>query len=154
MTRSTADADAGADAGAQAIGRRAPVTARVNVEPNILNGMTMTEAKVIGALSMGAALLAGAFLFALSGYWQIVLLLAIFVPMAVLWFGSKYLSRIKRGRPDGFYGQAIHSWSAARGMVKSRFMTRQGWWGLGRGLGLSLVSPFEPPPEKYHPKKS
>lgn len=137
-----------ADAEAQAALQRAPVTDRVNVEPAILHGMTVTEAQVIGAVALALCLLAGAVVYAATGYWQFMLILAIFGTGAVLWFASLYLARIKRGRPDGYYSHAIHLWLAGRGLAKSRFMTYHGFWGLGRTLDLSLVSALHPRAER------
>ena len=83
--------------------------------------------------------------------WQFMLVLGTFGPAFVLWFASQYLARIKRGRPDGYYTQAIHLWLAHRGLATPKFLIYHGWWGLGRSLDLSLASAFEPPPEKFSP---
>ena len=140
-----------ANADAEAARQRAPITDRVNVEPAILNGMTLTEAKVIGSVSFVVFMLIGALLFSVTRYWQFMLVLGTFGPAFVLWFASQYLARIKRGRPDGYYTQAIHLWLAQRSLVKPRFITYQGWWSLGRSLDLSLASPLEPPQESTKP---
>ncbi len=138
-----------ANADAEAARQRAPITDRVNVEPAILNGMTLTEAKVIGSVSFVVFMLIGALLFSVTHYWQFMLVLGTFGPAFVLWFASQYLARIKRGRPDGYYTQAIHLWLAHRGLATPKFLIYHGWWGLGRSLDLSLASAFEPPPEKF-----
>ena len=138
-----------ANADAEAARQRAPITDRVNVEPAILNGMTLTEAKVIGSVSFVVFMLIGALLFSVTHYWQFMLVLGTFGPAFVLWFASQYLARIKRGRPDGYYTQAIHLWLANRGLATPKFLIYHGWWGLGRSLDLSLASAFEPPPEKF-----
>lgn len=138
-----------ANSDAEAARQRAPITDRVNVEPAILNGMTLTEAKVIGSVSFVVFMLIGALLFSVTHYWQFMLVLGTFGPAFVLWFASQYLARIKRGRPDGYYTQAIHLWLANRGLATPKFLIYHGWWGLGRSLDLSLASAFEPPPEKF-----
>ena len=91
------------NAEAEAARNRAPITDRVNAEPAILNGMTVTEAQVIGAASLVVFLVLGGLIFVVIGQWQVLLMLAIFGPALVLWFSSLYLAKIKRGRPDGFY---------------------------------------------------
>ena len=53
-----------------------PLTHRVNVEPSILRGMTVTEAKVIAAISIPACLFLGAVLLLLTGWWQLLMCLA------------------------------------------------------------------------------
>ncbi|MFN3493251.1 MAG: TIGR03750 family conjugal transfer protein [Hydrogenophaga sp.] len=127
---------------------RAPVTDRVNVEPSILRGMTVTEAKVITVITVPSCLFMGGVLFLVTGIWQLLLILAVFGPIACLWFGSAYLQEIKRGRPDGYYTQAIHLWLARRGYVRSRFITHDGQWDLGRTLEFTLESPLHPRPAR------
>ena len=139
-----------ASAEAEAARLRAPITDRVNVEPAILNGMTVTEAQWIGAVALGIFLLVGGLVFLVTGFWQVWLLLAIFGTALVLWFASVYLARIKRGRPDAYYTQAIHLWLAHRGLTRPKFITYHGWWSLGRTLDFSLDSPFDPPVEKFN----
>lgn len=137
------------DAAAEAALARAPITDRVNVEPPILHGMTATEAKVIASVAFILFLLIGGTLSATTGRWQIVLLTAMFGPMIALWYVSKYLARIKRGRPDGYYTQAIHLWMVRHGLSQPKFTMYSGWWSLGRTLGVSLASPLDPPPEQF-----
>lgn len=127
--------------------RGAPLTAHVNVEPSIFNGMTTTEAKVIAAAALAASLFMGTIVTVFTGLWQVLLMLAIFGPMAVLWFSSTWLARIKRGRPDGYYTQYLHLWAARRGWVRCRFIGHEGWWDLGRSFEGSLASPLQPPRE-------
>ena len=119
-----------------------PITDRVNVEPAILNGMTASEAQVIGLISLVLCLMLGGFLVIVTGLWQTLLLTAFFGPLAVLWFSSKYLAQIKRNRPDGYYSQAMHLWLSGRGFSSCKFINHDGYWSLGRTLPFSLASPF------------
>lgn len=123
---------------------RAPVTDRVNFEPSILNGMSLTEAKVIALASLAAFVLIGGLIFATTRVWQVMLLLAIFGPIATLWFASQYLQRIKRGRPDSYYTQAIHLWLVERGLAAPKFIRHHGFWEVGRSLDFFLASPLDP----------
>jgi conjugative transfer region protein (TIGR03750 family) len=131
-------------AGGGGTAKWAPVTDRVNVEPVILRGMTMSEAQLVAAVSMVVFLLLGAGLWFITGFWQVVLILGIFGPSACLWYASAYLAQIKRGRPDAYYTQAIHIWWAQKGLVKHKFTRHEGYWSLGRDLGLNLSSPLDP----------
>lgn len=142
--RSRAQASAEAEAARQ----RAPITDRVNVEPAILNGMTVTEAQWIGLLALVVFLLVGFLVFLVTGFWQVWLLLSTFGTAMVLWFASLYLARIKRGRPDAYYTQALHLWLVQRGLAGAKFINHHGWWSLGRSMGFSLESPRLPPEEK------
>ena len=74
----------------------------------------------------------------------------VFGTALTLWFGSQVLARVKRGRPDAYYTQAIHLWLAHRGLTRPKFITYHGWWSLGRTLDFSLDSPFDPPVEKFN----
>lgn len=123
--------------------RRAPVTDRVNVEPAILLGMTSTEAKVIGAVTLPLFLLIAVLIWAVTGVWQAILVLGLFGPLATLWIAAGRLAGIKRGRPDGYYTQAIHLWMANRGLVKHKFIRHHGQWGLGRAFAPDLSSPLD-----------
>lgn len=144
------------NAEAEAALKRVPITDRVNSEPAILNGMTVTEAQVIGLVALVVFLLIGAVIFVVSRQWQVLLLLAIFGPAIVLWYSSLYLAKIKRGRPDGFYTQAIQIWREEHGFLfwgSPKFIRYSGWWGLGKTLDLSLTSPLNPPPEQPAPDR-
>ena len=142
-TRSQAAADI------EAVRHKAPVTDRVNVEPSILNGMNMPEAQVIGAVSLVVFLIIGGLVFSVTRLWQVWLLLSTFGTAMVLWFASLYLARIKRGRPDAYYTQALHLWLVQRGLAGAKFINHHGWWSLGRSMGFSLESPRHPPEEKF-----
>ena len=125
---------------------RVPLTHRVNVEPSVLRGMTVTEAKVIASVSIPLFLFLGAALLILTGVWQLLLLLAVFGPLATLWFGSARLQELKRGRPDGYYTQALHLWVARKGLTKAHFITHRGQWSLGRSLPFTLSHPWDVKP--------
>lgn len=122
---------------------RAPVTDRVNVEPAIIRGMTVTEAKVISLVTVPVFLLIGGVLLLLTGFWQFILVLGVAGPLVSLWYASGRLQQIKRNRPDGYYTQAIHLWLAKRGLTKNQFLSYHGQWDLGRSLDLNLSHPFE-----------
>ncbi|QIL83826.1 TIGR03750 family conjugal transfer protein [Diaphorobacter sp. HDW4A] len=123
-------------------GAAAPITDRVNVEPAILNGMTASEAKLIGLAAFVLSLLLASLLVAATGFLQ-CLLVTLFLPLVILWFASKYLAKIKRNRPDGYYGQAMHLWMSRRGLTSCRYLQHDGYWSLGRTLPFGLTSPFK-----------
>ena len=114
----------------------APVTDRVNVEPPILNGVTASEAKVIGGAAFAFFLVLGAILGWVVGVWQVLLVCAVPGPMVTVWVASTRLARIKRNRPDGYYRQAINQWLAARGLRQAVFISHEGHWESGRRLEL------------------
>lgn len=42
------------------------------------------------------------------------------------------MQRLKRGRPDGYYRQAVTLKLARLGLIRSPFVIRDGHWSLGR----------------------
>lgn len=122
---------------------RAPVTDRVNVEPAIMRGMTVTEARLIALVTFPICILLGVILLMITGFWQFILMLGIVGPLVSLWVGSGYLQMIKRGRPDGYYTQAIHLWMAKHGLTTNKFLSHNGQWDLGRSMDFALDYPFE-----------
>jgi hypothetical protein len=58
----------------------------------------------------------------------------IFGTGATLWFGSTFLAKIKRGRPDGYYVQAIHLWMARHGMASTAYLLHSDYWSIGNNM--------------------
>ena len=135
-------ADTGPAASRQERDRRAPITDRVNSEPAILNGMTVSEvAWVAGACFMVYGFF-GMLMMFVTGWWEVALLASLFGAGGTVWASSLYLAKLKRGRPDGFYGQLIHTWISGRGLTKCRFRRHDSFWSVGRrmpGFATSLV---------------
>ncbi|MCH5765529.1 DUF3487 family protein, partial [Salmonella enterica] len=82
---------------------RAPMTDRVNVEPPIMNGMTASEAKIVGSLALVANLIVGGIAAFAIGIWQVLLGFVVVGTLAVVWRTSIWLASTKRGKPDGFH---------------------------------------------------
>lgn len=120
----------------------APVTARVNVEPPVLNGMAATEATWIAVLSVAGYGFVGLLVILTTGVWQIGLALPTFGTAFTLWSASLRLAKLKRGRPDYYYEHAIQRWMATRGLSRERFLTRTGFWSVGCVLPFGFASPF------------
>lgn len=122
---------------------RMPLTDRVNSEPAILHGMTASEATWLGGLSLLIyTLLTGMVIYA-SGLWQL-LLAPLIATIGTLWFGSMWLQRIKRDRPDGYYGHALQLWLSRHGLSQARFVRHDGYWSIGRTESLSLRAALAP----------
>lgn len=129
---------------------KAPLTDRVNSEPPIINGMSSGEANYIGAASMLVSILIGILLYWITDIWVIPFLLCIIGPMLCLWYGSLYLQKVKRGRPEGFYLHAMHLFFAARKLVKAKFILHHGYYELGCRLYLDLSRPTISTDKKKH----
>ena len=133
---------------------RAPLTDRVNAEPAILHGMSVSEAKVIFLVSFAVFSVIAVVVMVFTHIWQLLLGIGLFGPLLTLWYGSQYLEVIKRGYPDAYYTQAIHRWLADRGIVEAHFMLYSGQWSLGRPLvGLDLSMPLMPAADKPRSNK-
>lgn len=113
---------------------RGPLTDRINAEPSIINGMSATEGAYIGLAAFCIGFALGFVIFLLTGFWPLILILSIFFPMVFLWYGSIYLQKLKRGKPEGTYTQALRMYFAKTGLIKSRYLTHDGYFELGRRL--------------------
>ena len=117
-----------------AVALRAPLTDRVNADPPIFNGMTASEGVKIAVLCLIVYIIVGGLLTLLTGVWPILPGVTLFGTIATLWYGSLYLAKIKRNRPEGYYNLAINLWLAARGFAKHKFILRSDYWSLGRDM--------------------
>lgn len=120
--------------------QKAAMTDRVNVEPPILNGMTASEAKVIAIIATAFWGLIGALGAALFHIWPIFIVSLVVLPITTLWVGSIRLATVKRGRPDGYYGQAMQLWAVKRGLGKNKFIGHDGFWDIGVTTDLTFSS--------------
>jgi len=120
--------------------RGAPLTDRVNAEPAIINGMSSTEATYIGCASLAISGALGGVLFLLTGYWHFIFLLGIALPLVIIWYSSIYLQSIKRSKPERWYFQALRIYLARKGIVKSRYITHDGYMELGRRINFDPFS--------------
>lgn len=105
---------------------------RLNAEPSIFRGCTSSE---LGALVASAC-----------AFWlPVSLLLAWGLGVPSMGFGlagaaiivsvviaASVLQRLKRGRPDAYYRHRLVLRLAELGLMRSRFIHRQGYWSLGR----------------------
>ena len=122
---------------------------RLNAEPAIFLGCTAGE---LGALFAAAGVVWTPVSVALAysvGYPVMGAGAAIFLIAVSIYFSALWFQRIKRGRPDAYYTQALHLWLVQRGLAGAKFINHHGWWSLGRSMGFSLESPRLPPEEKF-----
>lgn len=141
MQDNQANDEPGLNAQSEVKTHRSVMTDRVNVEPPILNGMSASEAKVISIAAVAFWGSLGLLVSMLTNFWPILIVSLIVFPIATLWVGSVRLATVKRGRPDGYYGQAINLWLAKRGFG-SQYIRHDGYWDLGTSFDLSLAAPM------------
>ena len=108
------------------------ITERLNGEPAIFKGCSLSELTVMTLAAVG--------------FWiPICLLVAGLLGSVTMGFGmagvlvvgtvivtSSFFRRLKANRPLGYYQIALHLWLAKHGFVKTRLVTRSGIWDLGR----------------------
>ena len=122
---------------------RVPLTDRVNSEPAILHGMTSTEASWIGGLSFLAYFMLTGLAILATGLWQLMLL-PLIATIGTLWYGSMFLQKIKRDRPDGYYTHVLQLRLSQYALSRAHFMRHDGYWSVGRTHEISLTSPLSP----------
>lgn len=120
-----------------------PLTDRVNTEPAIINGMSASEAHYIAVVSFGFSVLVGGALFAVTGFWPLLVILCILGPLFALWYGSLYLQTIKRDRPDGYYVQSIHIWLSNAGLIQCKFNRHNRFYEIGGPINIQFNPPVE-----------
>nr|KAJ8744172.1 TIGR03750 family conjugal transfer protein [Delftia sp. PS-11] len=110
------------------------MTDRVNSEPPIFNGMSETEASYLGAAGFMASACVGGLVVSFTGHFLIMMVICIIGTLLTLWYGSLYLQKIKRGKPEGCYVQAARIYLSQRGFMKKRYLAHDGYFDLGRRL--------------------
>lgn len=78
----------------------------------------------------------GLFIAFMMGKVLIMAVICIVGPLLVLWYGSLYLQKIKRGKPEGCYVQTARIFLANRGFAKKRYLAHDGHFELGRRIKL------------------
>jgi len=118
----------------------APLTDRVNSEPPVLRGLSVTEVMVSTALFFPVWLGVGFLAAHLFHRWQIFILLGIFGPLFSVWASAGLLASLKRNRPDHYYWQAWLWWLHRHGLWTVPFVSHRGAWDLGRTLPAARSS--------------
>lgn len=96
--------------------------------------MAETEAAYIGVAGFILSACVGLFIAFMTGKFLFMAVICIAGPLLVLWYGSLYLQKIKRGKPEGCYVQAARIWLANHGFMKNRYLAHDGYFDLGRRL--------------------
>jgi conjugative transfer region protein (TIGR03750 family) len=112
----------------------APLTDRINSEPPVLRGLSVTEVMIATALFFPVWLVIGLLAARLFSHWQILILLGIFGPLFSVWASAGLLASVKRNRPDHYYWQAWRWWLHRHGLWTVPFIAHRGAWDLGRSL--------------------
>jgi conjugative transfer region protein (TIGR03750 family) len=109
---------------------------RLNADPAIFRGCSSSE---LGTMAVGATLawlpvsvLVAWMLGAPSmglGLASVTIVLSVMVSATVL-------QRLKRGHPDAYYRHRVQLWLADRGLGRSPFIHRSGYWAIGRTTPL------------------
>lgn len=74
---------------------------RLNAQPTVFRGFTTGEMFTAAGIGFAFGLLLSIPLLPLAG-WVVVPTGALIMPLAVVFFGGKFLTRIKRGKPENY----------------------------------------------------
>lgn len=110
----------------------APCIDRINVEPAILFGLSSSESLwvIAGAMLLCLPLAAMVMAFSMVG----AVVAGFGLPMLIVYLSARHMAGVKRNRPDMYYLHLMRAWLARMHMRRTRFITTDGDWDLGRTL--------------------
>lgn len=117
----------------------APLTDRANREPDILRGLTSSEATLAILIVAPIWLLIGVLVAVITEIWALGVLLASLAPMITIWIAAGWLAKVKRNKPDDYYTHSFRYWLAANGF-RNPFISHKGYWENGRNMDVSDVN--------------
>ncbi len=112
----------------------APPTDRVNSAPAILRGLSATETMLALAVFFVMWLAVSIVLYVITRSWMVIPLLSAIGPLVTVWMAGGQLAKLKRNRPDYYYMHATGWWLERIGLIRTRFITVDGAWSIGRTM--------------------
>jgi conjugative transfer region protein (TIGR03750 family) len=113
-------------------GHMAPLTDRINAEPQILNGMSHSEIMLFGGLFFTINMLVFSLAAFITDWYLILLPMPLLGTTLCIWYFSKHLAKTKENRPDGFHVQYMKTHFVKMGLIHSQVITWSDYWSLGR----------------------
>ena len=107
---------------------------RLNQEPIIFIGMTDSELKLAGLVSVGFWVPVCVVIAALLGSGILGLAAGTFLAFASMWLIGKKLRVIKRGRPKQFHVMTIKAWLEDRGLQTQTMIRESTVWDTHRRI--------------------
>ena len=112
----------------------APIPDRVNAEPAIIKGLSLTESKWAIGLAVLLWLPVGGLVGLAVQQLPVALLIIATGPIATVWLAAGQMAKLKRNRPDHYYLHLLLHWAASARLIRSEFVTHSGAWDMGRTL--------------------
>lgn len=106
---------------------------RLNREPVVFRGMTTTELFIALVSGLLAGLTGGIFPAVIFSIWALAPTGALVGAALSVLVGGKYLTRLKRGRPDSWLYRAIGAWFGRYGIGDPRLVQKSAIWSVRRG---------------------
>lgn len=108
---------------------------RLNVEPPVFRGCSMTELQTIAGLSALTIIPTCVILLSFVGYAMMGVGLGFLASIGGIVIGATQLQKMKRGRPIGYYQLQIGIALDKYGIKKNGLIRRSGYWRVGRTNG-------------------
>lgn len=105
---------------------------RLNREPVVFRGMTTTELFITFIIGFTAGLLGGITPAVALHIWALIPTGALLGSALCVMAGSRYMARLKRGRPDSWLYQTLGAFMSRRGFGDPRLIQRSAVWTVRR----------------------
>ncbi|ULR31685.1 TIGR03750 family conjugal transfer protein [Dickeya fangzhongdai] len=109
---------------------------RLNAEPVVFRGFTTPELGLAALVGVGAGFLWSLFLIPLVG-WVIIPTGMLLTPLLVIGFGGRWMSSIKRGKPENYIWQRLEEKKRHWGWGKAALIIHSQGWSLRRSRSVA-----------------
>lgn len=100
---------------------------RLNKQPSVYRGMTISELFIVAAIGVGIGMLIGIITMLFYPNWVMIPTCMVIMGFLSIRFGGLYVSRLKRGKPDTWLERFVEFKRSP-----SRFITSENYWSLKR----------------------
>ncbi|EKT2295786.1 TIGR03750 family conjugal transfer protein [Salmonella enterica] len=105
---------------------------RLNREPAVFRGLTVSELLIALLAGLAAGAVAGTILAILWRNWSLIPGSALPGATLAILCGGRWLARLKRGRPENWLYRALELKLARLGIGTQRFVLHDGVWAIRR----------------------
>ena len=109
---------------------------RLNSEPTVFRGFTTHEMGLAALAGAGAGLLLSLPFIPLAG-WVVVPTGLLVMPLLLVWFGGRWMARLKRGKPENWLWQRLETKKRRLGMGNPKLIVDARGWSVKRNRSAS-----------------
>ncbi|CAH3550416.1 hypothetical protein AI2796V1_0386 [Enterobacter cloacae] len=109
---------------------------RLNSEPVVFRGFTTHEMGLAALAGAGAGLLLSLPFIPLAG-WVVVPTGLLVMPLLLVWFGGRWMARLKRGKPENWLWQRLETKKRRLGMGNPKLIVDARGWSVKRNRRAS-----------------